>query len=312
MHIAVTPDEAYIPHCAAMLHSLIAHHPGVPLDIHLLTGPVKPYWSDLGRYLDGLGSRLHIHVVSESVWTQLPETGFPRNAWLKIFLPDLLEASRVLYLDCDLIVRQNLSAIYAMDMRGRWVAAVQELIWKGSLRRLHAHVAGLGLVRPEDYFNVGVLLLDLERMRQEQCSMRMLSYAADPATPKRLPEQEAFNAAAGGHWQRLPLKWNVTVPAFLDREFDVHLDPMELNEARHSPGIVHLCSADKPWLRNCRHPYRADYIRHRNATPWADAKAEYRQLDMPTRIVQSLPLSFKMLVYRALRSQSRLPPKRPG
>ena len=196
MHIAVTPDEAYIPHCAAMLHSLIAHHPGVPLDIHLLTGPVKPYWSDLGRYLDGLGSRLHIHVVSESVWTQLPETGFPRNAWLKIFLPDLLEASRVLYLDCDLIVRQNLSAIYAMDMRGRWVAAVQELIWKGSLRRLHAHVAGLGLVRPEDYFNVGVLLLDLERMRQEQCSMRMLSYAADPATPKRLPEQEAFNAAA--------------------------------------------------------------------------------------------------------------------
>jgi lipopolysaccharide biosynthesis glycosyltransferase len=169
-------------------------------------------------------------------------------------LPDHVE--RVLYLDSDLIVLDDISPLWDVDLNGKPVGAVLDSI-DG---RLQAHAPGFERVpRVAAYFNAGVLLIDLPRWRGEQISEKAMAYLQKNPSLQYC-DQDAINATCDGLWTPLHPRWN-----YQDhREMRI----LDLPKDRW-PGVVHFCTSLKPWKPNTLHPNATLYDAFRSRTRFA-------------------------------------------
>lgn len=186
------------------------------------------------------------------------------SMYLRLLIPSLLPETerRVLYLDADVLVRNDLDAIWESDMEGCPVAAVQDgYIPSVSAPMGLAAFAELGLSASTKYFNSGLLLLDLELWRTEDLSRRAIEYMT--TTDSLLnADQEALNVAVGGRWKELHKTWNVLVG---------QAEPGRLPwypEAK----LFHFVGPDKPWQKDYPHQHYKDiYCASMQRTSWFDS-----------------------------------------
>ena len=118
---------------------------------------------------------------------------YTEAASMRLLLPELLpELDRVLYLDCDIIVRQDLARLWEeIDLDDNYLAAVYEAAIEGQAERFRA----LGC-DPAKYFNSGFLLMNLAQMRSEKVSEKLLEACRVPYL--EFPDQDALNQVCQG------------------------------------------------------------------------------------------------------------------
>jgi lipopolysaccharide biosynthesis glycosyltransferase len=160
---------------------------------------------------------------------------------------------RVLYLDTDTLVLDDLTPLWKMDMQGAVIGAVLDGL-DPQLKRAAAGVHDLPRVR--DYFNSGVLLIDLDRWRAERVSERALKYLAEYPEP-RFPDQDALNVVCDGRWKKLDQRWNFQ---------DHHKTSFADMSSKQRPAIVHFVTGAKPWNPSSLNPNAALYDEFRSRT----------------------------------------------
>jgi lipopolysaccharide biosynthesis glycosyltransferase len=276
LHVALAADDAYLPHCAAVLSSLRAHDHGAPVHAHVLH-PSAPDAGAVGRLAsmaDGRALTVTAHPIDPARVAGLPAWGrLPVTMWYRILLPELLpDVDRVLYLDADVLVVDSLAPLWATDLSGNWVAAVSNV----PERHMLHHAAGLGLDGPAAYFNSGVLLLNLHAMRQDGRTDALRACAHERADRLLWPDQDALNLVLGPRRRTLHPRWNVMNSI---RRFPWAGDVLGQTAAREAierPGIVHFEGPreNKPWHVLCDHPDRDRYAAHRRDTPWPHVRRE--------------------------------------
>ncbi len=81
----------------------------------------------------------------------------------RLCLHEIVPCDKLIYLDCDIVATLDLAELYDIDISDRLLAAVAEpnLSKKDVARRLRSFSKV-----PEKYFNSGVLLLNLQKLRQ--------------------------------------------------------------------------------------------------------------------------------------------------
>jgi lipopolysaccharide biosynthesis glycosyltransferase len=265
LHVCCAAEGGYVVHAAAMLDSVLFHSDERTVHVHFLHGPGLSLADTrlLRRVVDAGGGRLSCHEVSESALEGLPSMSqFTPAMWYRIFLPELLPGvDRVLYLDADTIVAESLGPLWQLDLEDNYLAAVTNLFQHNHVQR----PAELGLAGPEVYFNSGVLLMNLERMRRDSCSAALADYARVHAHELEWPDQDALNVVLGG--RRLPLhpRWNCMNSMFAFRSARRVFGRRALREALARPAIRHFegPAENKPWHPDCRAPLRELYTRHR-------------------------------------------------
>lgn len=264
-----TEGAGYVAHGAAMLHSVLVTQRGADVRIHYLHGPdmTQRQRARLAGMVDRLGGTVDFVYVGDNEIAGLPTKGFTRKAtWYRIFLPELLPTvDRLLYLDADLLVTDDLSPLWELDLRDRYLGAVTNVIEPEYADR----PAALGLT-PDSYFNAGVLLLNLAAMRRDGCTEALRRFGVDEAPRLLWRDQDALNVVLGS--RRLPLRprWNcMNSVMFLPWAADV-FDAGALAEARENPAIRHFegPAHNKPWHLLCERELRELYFEHRRRTPW--------------------------------------------
>lgn len=302
LHVACATDTAYAPHGATMLHSLCAHHPRGSVHVHLLRDDSLDRGSAerLGSMIAALGARLTCHPIDAGAFTDLPAMNrIPPLMWYRVLLPELLpELDRILYLDCDTLVRADLSALWQTDLAGRYVAATDNVLERNYADRAER----LGLPRGQRYFNSGVLLFNLAKMRQDRCSRALLDFGRSAGATLVWPDQDALNAVLGSRRVTLHPRWNCqnTLYYFPGRSAAVFGSAV-VREAVRAPAIMHFEGPGlaKPWHYLCKHPHRAEYWQHRARTPWPGAVLEGRS--WPNRILRLVPMRLLPDAYGAAR-----------
>ena len=268
--------ETYVAHSAAMLHSLLAANREHELHVHYMHGP--DISTAMERRLAGMvereGGRVSFIRVPDEMVEGLPTKDFTRKAtWYRIFLPELLpDVARILYLDADLIVVDEVAPLFLLDMRGHWVGAVTNVFQHNHLHR----PALLGLAGPEVYFNAGVLLMNLDEMRSDGCTGSLLEYGVRNADRIEWRDQDALNVVLGERRLALHPRWNLMNSTLLfPSAVDVY-GRETLEEARAHPAIRHFegPDANKPWHYMCEGALRELYLEHRRATPWPRVRRE--------------------------------------
>jgi lipopolysaccharide biosynthesis glycosyltransferase len=291
-HVACAVAGDYWLHSAAMLGSVAQHVDRGTLHVHYLHGPDLP-----GRARDGLARMLHrldaeadFQLIEPGRVAGLPVVGeFTAAMWYRIFLPDLLpEVERVLYLDIDTLVTADLTPLLNTDLEGCYLGAVTNVLMPH-----HRHRPALFGLTPNDYFNSGVLLMNLAALRADDCTRSLREFAVAGGTELEWPDQDALNVVLGSRRRHLHPRWNVMNSLRFDWAREVFTTE-EIAEARARPGIRHFEGPDdnKPWHWNGADADQRLYRRHRRRTPWP----RYRPDGSP-----ALPRRVARRVRRALR-----------
>ena len=273
MRIACIAEGTYVRHTAAMLHSALQHAPSAT-EVYVLHSEAMPVddAAALRSVVETAGGVLHFVHVAPADARDLPFGYFPRAVWLRIFLPELVpDVDRVLYLDSDLIVVDDLAPLWDVDLNGDLVGAVTNPLYPF----MPDHHVRVGLSDPTDYFNSGVLLMNLLRMRTEGTADQLRHYAiTHPGND--YPDQDALNVVCRDRWLKLHPRWNVQTTIFDLAADQLPFPPGAVAEALENPAVVHFIGPFKPWSYMCRHPRRHLYFEHAAATPWGAPKIEDR------------------------------------
>ena len=83
------------------------------------------------------------------------------SAWFRIFAPELLpNCDKLLYLDCDIILRGDISELYGIDVSKHILAGVRDVLFSDkNAQRLE--------LKSQDYFNAGILLINCKKWREK-------------------------------------------------------------------------------------------------------------------------------------------------
>jgi lipopolysaccharide biosynthesis glycosyltransferase len=260
----------YVPHSAAMLHSVLGAAGGHRVRVHYLHGPGLAPWTRrrLARMVQAGGGEVAFHRIAARRVAGLPVSGYFTEAmWYRILLPELLPGSdRVLYLDADTIACDAIAPLWDEDLDGLLVGAVTNVFEERFLDR----PAALGLAGPEAYFNSGVLLLNLDEMRRAGAAAAIRAVAAERGDELLWPDQDALNIVLGGRRRALHPRWNAMNSVLLFDSAAGVFGAEAVAEARARPAIRHFegPGPNKPWSPGSAVPQRERYLEHRRATPW--------------------------------------------
>jgi len=313
--VSLTFDANYLAPAAAVIRSCLVHTGGQLLRFEVIHD--ESLSSHERQRLQAMcgeaGARINLHLMDERRLRGLPAVDrFGSIVWWRLLLPELLEdVDRVLYLDCDTLALSSLLPLWREDLGTSALAAVANVIEP----RMRDHVAGLGVDYPGGFFNAGVLLLQLDRMRDEGSTDELLTYAL--SHQKALPwnDQDALNVIFNRRWHSLHPRWNAQNNLWSWRDWAIEVFGQELvDEAVSAPAIRHFegPSVAKPWHYLCPVPHRDVYSEMLAQTPWAGTPMEDRTAS--TVAIRMLPRRWRLEVYGrllALRSRSartRRPP----
>ena len=161
---------------------------------------------------------------------------------------------KVVYLDSDLIVKGDVSELYATDLGANLLGAARDIDYLGNLnmndgKRMEYTKEVLQMENPYDYFQAGVLVLNTAEMRKLYPFEKWLEIAAEPKYI--YDDQDILNAHCQGRVTHLDNSWNVMndcggriakvfsfAPAGL---FDKYM------AAYRAPKIMHYAGFEKPW-----------------------------------------------------------------
>lgn len=174
-----------------------------------------------------------------------------------------LSASRVVYLDCDMMATKDIANLYQQDPGPHIIGAVEDI----SAPRLESGFA------PHEYFNSGSLVIDLAKWRDAEIEKQLFSTMQTHAGRIKYPDQDALNIVFRSRWQRLPLEWNFQ-PGMWRRAEKKQYGPegttrADYERALGNPAIIHFLARRKPWIYGCIHPLKNVYFEYLKQSPWA-------------------------------------------
>lgn len=179
MNIAVSINEKYIPYAYVTLTSLFENNSKEHIDVYVLYGKKE---DNVLHVFDGLAEKYGQNIYYLEMDQSIFGDKLPRNdAWTveiyyRLALPEMLPDTigRILYLDVDIIVIDSLRELYNMDLQGKSIGACKDmgvLYGCGPLSSKQEELFGIIMKDGEyAYFNSGVLLMDIAKMRRERRS----------------------------------------------------------------------------------------------------------------------------------------------
>jgi lipopolysaccharide biosynthesis glycosyltransferase len=234
-------DDAYAMPLATVLRSIVeANTNAWPCEFHVLTDSISADNQErIFKSLPSGSASIRWVNVDINSFNKFQTLGhISKITYARLLMPYVFPeaVSKVLYLDADTLVLDNLQPLWEADLHGLAVGAVLDPIVLGHIKRPEPGWENIPRVR--DYFNAGVLLIDLKRWRELRVSEKAVEYLqAHPESP--FSDQDALNVACDGLWTKLDPRWN-----FLGCYKGKKLSQLS---AEALPSIVHFVTYDKPW-----------------------------------------------------------------
>lgn len=247
IRLLVALDENYLPQLHVLLTSAAVNNPGERIELYFMHSRVSEKGMNrVDKQCGEYGWRLIPVSVPASFFEDAPITKrYPQEMYYRLLaahlLPDTLE--RVLYLDPDILVINSLRPLWEIDMKGKLFAAASHT----GVTELANNVNRLRLGTDSDYFNSGVLLIDLGACRKSVVPQEVFAFFSEHSRELVLPDQDVLNALYGKHILQLDdIIWNYDA-----RNYNSYLirssGQADVDWVMMHTAILHFCGKAKPW-----------------------------------------------------------------
>ena len=252
-------DDNYAPYLAVSMRSLIDNaSPDYQYNIYILIDKLNGYNTavlcdmatdnvsvetiNVTRKLDAFGDMLHLRDY------------YTKTTYYRFFIPALFpQYERGLYLDCDIVVKGDISQLYNVALGDNILAAAPEEVML-MVDVFGTYVEAVLEVPRNEYFSAGILVMNLEKMRRvalEEQYVELLGRRTFRVTQ----DQDYLNVLCRGDFLMLDSGWNKT--ACYDAPVDTPVN------------IIHYKINWKPWhYKGVR--FEEDFWHYAEMTPYAD------------------------------------------
>jgi lipopolysaccharide biosynthesis glycosyltransferase len=304
-NIVLATDDNYVEHCAVTMLSILLSNKDV--DFYLLYEHLSPLnikkLEDLVKENEGTLSFIKIDEkqiegfpMSEKASDHISITTYLRLFSEKV-LPNTI--SRALYLDCDMVIVDDLNELFELDMDNYAIATVYQYNqWAYN----NDSFGRLFIPQSEGYFNAGTLLINLDFWRKNGITEKLFDFIRTYKDNIISHDQDVLNAVL--YNRNLPLhpRWNL-LPFFVERNFDKYEFPHKVNYAREvsnavsHPAIIHFVSKPKPWEYGCKSKFKGEYYRYLLMLPWETRKPSFNLKEWFKNIILPSLVDLKHSMY---------------
>jgi lipopolysaccharide biosynthesis glycosyltransferase len=199
------------------------------------------------------------------------------GTFFRLYLSSILPQSveRVMYIDCDMIIRHSLEDVYNLDLGNCSVAGADDC--RSDLYRIE-----IGCEPGSTYINNGFMLIDLKKWRDEGVEKDFTDFISARKGDCTYMDQAPLNGVLGPRHEiyELEPKYNAQ-RVFFDftykqlmkiRKPEHHLSEEQYKKAVDDPIIVHFTpvfiSGTRPWQIKDKHKFAPEYRYYKDISEW--------------------------------------------
>lgn len=204
VHITTLTDSRFLIPTMVMLASARENKAeNICYHVHIFQDGLSPWEIGVFKELETETFVVDIDKVRENRFTHLPNCGrHGQIELMRLNLPNVLpDVDRVLFLDGDIVILKDLTSLYNVDLGDCVIAAVRDLV--GLIDKEH-----LRNLSTDEYFNAGVMVMDLARMRRENYVQRFFDDAREVTKFWKYADQDLINYTCAGKIMALSPKYN--------------------------------------------------------------------------------------------------------
>lgn len=261
--VVIAADNNYVPYVTVMLRSMITNaDKQYNYDVVVLNSNISLYSQD--KIQQEFSAEQNMTVRFYNVSDMLSDRSlfvhrhFTIEIYYRLLMQDIMEAyDKVIYLDSDMVVLDDISKLYNLDIGDSYVAAVADVDFAGCYNgvdpdRKDYFAKKLKMDSPYHYFNSGVLVMNLDQFRKHFTSKEIF----DMAESKEwlFPDQDVLNVLCENHVYYLDSSWNVMMnwkgshscrlETARKAPYYMYQDYLK---SRKNVKIAHFAGFQKPW-----------------------------------------------------------------
>ncbi|MGX6978647.1 glycosyltransferase family 8 protein [Vagococcus elongatus] len=260
--ILVTLNENYMDPLKVMLTSL--HHNNLEEEfriwvVHESIGQEK--MAELENLTHYFGWELHNKQIEHRWLDEAPTIKrYPKEMYFRLLCGEILpeEVNKVIYLDPDILIINSIRKLWDTDLGGHMIAASTHT----GTTNLTSEINKLRLGTDHEYFNSGVMVMDLTIARTKIKLEDIIAVIEKHGAELLLPDQDVLNLLYGKHIKEVPEEiWNYDTRkavSYYARSLGKH----DLQWVMDNTVILHFCGQPKPWDPKSDSRFTALYLHY--------------------------------------------------
>lgn len=284
MNVVYSSSDSYSELCGISIVSLFENNKDVDeIKVYIINNNITEI--NMNRLLDtGKKYNRNIIFVDTIDIEGITKTNIYVGRWnigtfFRLYLSTILpkDVDRLIYLDCDMIIRYSLNEVYNLDMGNCLVAGADDC-------RSDLYREDIGCKPGQVYINNGFMLIDLKKWREQDVESKFSDFITKRKGDLTYMDQAPMNGVLVPNGQIYELKpiYNAQ-RIFFDfnykqllrlRKPNHHLSFEEYNETITDPIVVHFTptflTGTRPWQVKDNHKFRNEYLYYKSISEWKD------------------------------------------
>lgn len=263
IHLALTFDNNFLRQFYALLCSVFSNNKDNNFTFHVIaTGLTLEEKGEIEKYIKANYSFIFFYEIDENLANRfvLTNSNYSSATYYRLFFSYLLDnsISKLLYIDTDTLVVNNLKELYATDLGKYPVGAVYDIYVKKN--------PTIGIEVEGKYFNAGVLLINLDEWRKQEISEKTIEFLLKYPEKILYVDQDALNFVLINNWYPLDFKYNLMY-SYIPKDTSMK----DLNIFIKDKVIIHF-TLQRPWFLVCRNRFRFLYAFYLKQSPSLNKK----------------------------------------
>lgn len=246
IHIAFCANNDYIPYVSVAIKSILENHIKTNIIIHILTDYISEEKLNIVKELfySYQEQHLKIHIVDDTSLKGLKDT-WSIYTWYRVLLPQILPANihRILYLDADVIVKDNLQDLFILNMENKAIAGTIDIETFNNIT-----FERCGFEMEKKYICAGVMLMNLDYWREYNLTNKIIDWGRKNNDRIKFPDQDTINYLCRDNKIILPLRYGIQSAFFINDQFYQEPLSKELSDCINRPAIIHYAGC-APWIK---------------------------------------------------------------
>lgn len=277
MDIAFSTDDNYVKHLSACIASILCNAGKCDhFNFYILNSGLKEANKQkllkLKKIKNFNMSFLEVNQQDFNICPLTNNKHITITAYYRFLIPKLLkELPKVLYLDCDIIVKNSLRAFFNTDITDKYAAVVSDIA------PIVDNLKVKEKLEVTKYFNSGVILLNINEMNKDNIVDKLFENTIKLSNENKITweDQCVLNYTLKDKLKFVPQKYNLQLSFFRDKEYVLkYVSQEEYNDAIKNHVIIHYTTDKKPW--NCDYKFKTgkEYFRYLDKTCFARSRFE--------------------------------------
>ena len=275
--VAFATNEAYAPYMSVAIQSLIDHAAADnDYRVYVLYSQLNEETKQTLNKMSTSNVRVELKDMSKFV-ADTPlyvHSHFSVETYYRFWLPKLFkEYDKVLYLDCDMLVRADVAELFNYDLGDNYIGACRDLLPKN----LSPYITDELSCQPENYFNAGLTMFNVSAWQEhglyDKCMEKLNQFRN-----LQYLDQDILNMVCNGKVYYFDFYWNVMWSALMQTSENICLSGknkeafLNCQKSADRIKLIHYTSGRKPWNEGLYCRYAGLWLKCAEKSPFFAGK----------------------------------------